>query len=241
MSDITITSKIIIGLIITLVILSMTKNSTRSYKSEIVSLGVLGTFVGIATGLWHFDVNELGESMPHLLAGLKTAFITSGVGIACAVFISIFRPNMKHKTIDDLYLNQIEMIEQLKKSLETIAEKNNEGFAVVLEGIVKDFNTNLNEHFGDNFKQLNNAVKEMIVWQDNYKSYIERYEKNLENVVTRIEALTKIREDEKASLVAITNELEASSKKINESMQESTAIVKENLQLLLREANGKLR
>jgi hypothetical protein len=241
MSDISIVSKIIIGLIIILVIMSMTKNSSRSYKSEIVSLGILGTFWGIAVGLWHFNVDDIGESMPHLLDGLKTAFITSGVGIAAAVFVSIFRPNARHKTIDDLYQNQVVMIDQLKKSLETIAEKNNEEFAVVLEGIVGDFNNNLNEHFGDNFKQLNSAVKEMIVWQDNYKSYIHQYEKNIENVVSRIEVLTKIREEEKENLVGIIRELEESSKKVNESMKESTNIVKESLQLLLREANGKLR
>ena len=238
MSDISI---IIIALIFILLVMGMGGKSNRSYKSEMVSLGVLGTFIGIATGLWHFDVTDIGSSLPQLLSGLKIAFITSGVGIASATFVSIFKPNMKHKTIDDLCQNQLEMIGQLRKSLETISEKNNDEFAVVLKEIVKDFNNNLTEQFGDNFKELNSAVKEMVLWQENYKSHIYQYEKSLENVITRVETLTEIRKEEKENLVGIIKELEESSKNVNDSMKESTSIVKESLQLLLREANGKLR
>lgn len=74
---------------------TMQKNSTRNYKSEIVSLGVLGTFVGIAIGLFHFDVTNIKVSMPYLLNGLKTAFITSGVGIFFSILVSIYRPTNK--------------------------------------------------------------------------------------------------------------------------------------------------
>ena len=234
-------SIIIIALIFILLAMGMGGKSNRSYKSEMVSLGVLGTFIGIASGLWYFDVTDIGSSLPHLLSGLKIAFITSGVGIACATYVSIFKPNMKHKTIDDLCQNQLEMIGQLRKSLETISEKNNDEFAVVLKEIVKDFNNNLTEQFGDNFKELNSAVKEMVLWQENYKSHIYQYEKSLENVITRVETLTEIRKEEKENLVSIIKELEESSKNVNDSMKESTSIVKESLQLLLREANGKLR
>jgi biopolymer transport protein ExbB/TolQ len=234
-------SFIIITLILLLLIKGMSSNSSRSFKSEMVSLGVLGTFIGIASGLWYFDATDIGSSLPHLLSGLKVAFITSGVGIACAIFVSIFKPNMTHKTIDDLCRNQVEMTEQLRKSLETITEKNNDEFATALEGIVKDFNNNLTEQFGDNFKQLNSAVKEMVVWQENYKSQIHQYEKSLENVITRVEALAEIREEERDKIVGIIKALEQSSKEVNGSMRESTSIVKESLQLLLREANGKLR
>jgi hypothetical protein len=99
----------------------------------------------------------------------------------------------------------------------------------------------LTEQFGDNFKELNSAVKEMVVWQENYKSHIHQYEKSLENVIARVETLTEIRKEEKENIVGIIKALEESSKNVNDSMKESTSIVKESLQLLLREANGKLR
>lgn len=42
-----------------------------------------------------------------------------------------------------------------------------------LKEVISDFNDNLIEQFGDNFKQLNIAVEQLVVWQDNYKHQIE--------------------------------------------------------------------
>jgi translation initiation factor 2 alpha subunit (eIF-2alpha) len=39
-----------------------------------------------------------------------------------------------------------------------------------LQDVIKDFNNNLTEQFGDNFKQLNEAVLKMIEWQSTYKN-----------------------------------------------------------------------
>lgn len=48
--------------------------------SLISTLGVLGTFWGITTGLLDFNSNDLETSIPELLDGLKTAFFTSLAG-----------------------------------------------------------------------------------------------------------------------------------------------------------------
>ncbi len=45
------------------------------------TIGILGTFVGIYFGLRTFDVNNINESIPALLEGLKIAFTTSIWGI----------------------------------------------------------------------------------------------------------------------------------------------------------------
>src|SRR5690606_20027336 len=52
------------------------------------SLGILGTFVGIVIGLLHFDTNAIDASIPKLLAGLKTAFITSIAGMFAALLFN---------------------------------------------------------------------------------------------------------------------------------------------------------
>lgn len=49
------------------------------------TIGVLGTFVGIYFGLRNFDVNNITESIPTLLEGLKTAFTTSIFGISLSL------------------------------------------------------------------------------------------------------------------------------------------------------------
>jgi len=55
-------------------------------QSVIVSLGMLGTFLGIVLGLWDFDTQKIVDSVPFLLEGLKLAFITSIMGIGLSVF-----------------------------------------------------------------------------------------------------------------------------------------------------------
>jgi chromosome segregation ATPase len=50
-----------------------------------VSLGIFGTFVGVYIGLKGFDVQDISASIPLLLDGLKTAFMTSIWGIAVSI------------------------------------------------------------------------------------------------------------------------------------------------------------
>lgn len=60
----------------------------RSQVAGIVlSLGITGTFVGVFIGLVNFDESDLTASVPLLLAGLKTAFITSIAGLAANIIL----------------------------------------------------------------------------------------------------------------------------------------------------------
>lgn len=59
-----------------------------SVPSIFTTSGVLGTFIGIAIALWDFDVNNIDESIPHLLSGLTASFWTSIAGIILSVIAS---------------------------------------------------------------------------------------------------------------------------------------------------------
>lgn len=203
---------IIVVIILALFIKSILPNSKRNFKNEIVSLGVLGTFIGIAIGLFHFDVTQLKESMPLLLEGLKTAFVTSGVGIFFSIIISILKPKREAKN---------EMLS-------------------ALELVVRDFNNNLTEQFGDNFKQLNESVRNMIIWQENYKNQIQHQEQSLNNILTELKQVSILKQDEEKNVQKLISNLSYASDQVRDSLEETTDIVKENMQLLLREANGKL-
>lgn len=54
-----------------------------------VSLGIFGTFVGVYIGLKGFDVQNISASIPMLLDGLKTAFMTSIWGIAVSIVLRL--------------------------------------------------------------------------------------------------------------------------------------------------------
>jgi len=55
----------------------------------LTTLGILGTFVGIAIGLEKFDANDVQKSVPALIDGIKTAFWASACGILCALTIKL--------------------------------------------------------------------------------------------------------------------------------------------------------
>jgi competence ComEA-like helix-hairpin-helix protein len=61
----------------------------KDFKSQIVSVGVLGTFVGIFIGLQNFNPEDIINSVNDILLGLKTAFFTSIVGMSVATVLSI--------------------------------------------------------------------------------------------------------------------------------------------------------
>jgi len=68
----------------------------KDLKSQIVSMGVLGTFVGIFIGLQAFDPNDITNSVNDILVGLKTAFFTSIVGMSLSTILSLIE-KFKHE------------------------------------------------------------------------------------------------------------------------------------------------
>lgn len=70
---------------------SLLKGQHEDSKSVIVSIGVLGTFVGISIGLYSFDTQNIDSSVPLLLEGLKLAFLTSIAGMIISIFLSFIQ------------------------------------------------------------------------------------------------------------------------------------------------------
>lgn len=58
--------------------------------SLLTSLGILGTFTGIVIGLFEFNITDIDSSISLLLDGLKTAFITSILGITLSLILKLF-------------------------------------------------------------------------------------------------------------------------------------------------------
>ena len=203
---------------------SIKKNAFKDYKPVIISIGILGTFIGIFCGLWNFNTGNITASVPLLLEGLKLAFITSILGMGVSIVMSFIEnskkelsdnnsnEHLKMRVLRDLLTEQKETNkktslihesisrseeninkhfsmtnESLKKALDTLSKSATEEIITALEKVISDFNKNLTEQFGDNFKQLNESVKKMIIWQENYKVAIEQIEKSLQVAVTNIE------------------------------------------------------
>ncbi len=189
----------------------------KDFKPLIISLGILGTFIGIFCGLWNFDTKDISKSVPTLLEGLKLAFVTSILGMLIAIVLSVienFKKQDPKETPEILkaILNEQKVANKnntlifsaithltgetssqlqelnisLKKALHNLSKGATEEIIRALKSVIADFNRNLTEQFGDNFKQLNESVKNMIIWQENYKKAIEQIEKNLQQAVENI-------------------------------------------------------
>jgi uncharacterized protein YukE len=70
-----------------------------------------------------------------------------------------------------------------------VADGNAKSLIKALEEVMRDFNTKINEQFGDNFKQLNEAVGKLLIWQENYKTHVEKLTDNFEITLTSVETI----------------------------------------------------
>ncbi len=81
----------LIGLYFTYAVLNRQKAiaTVKDAGVNLTSLGILGTFVGIAIGLFNFDTEAIHNSVRELLGGLKVAFVTSVFGLCAALVFRI--------------------------------------------------------------------------------------------------------------------------------------------------------
>jgi len=63
---------------------------------------------------------------------------------------------------------------KLQDVADTIAKSATEEVIKALKDVITDFNNNLTEQFGENFKALDESVKKLVVWQGNYSQQIEQ-------------------------------------------------------------------
>ena len=188
-------------------------NRTAEVAPNILtSIGIFGTFLGVALGLWYFDTSDIQGSVPKLMDGLKTAFWSSIVGLLGALTLKIRgamsqtrrreKAQTRVATIDDLDASLKHLADQMNPELEQglpqqlarqhqqslaamsqvvntlesyeerMAEANAKALISAIETVMREFNTKINEQYGDNFKRLNESVISMLEWQKQYKSQI---------------------------------------------------------------------
>lgn len=218
------------------------KHSPASIIGLTTTFGIFGTFLGIFAGLIVFQVADIEGSVPRLLEGLKTAFLTSIAGMGAGMLIKLWpsiygfkveeqnnkegeeaiidvlsqikdlnKRQIENQTVllqnieralcgdgDTTVLTQLqkirtnftdkqdELIKEFKVFAITMAENNSKALIDALTEVMRDFNTKINEQFGENFKQLNHAVEKILVWQEKYKQEVEQmiiaFDKSLQGI-----------------------------------------------------------
>ena len=309
---------------------------TNTIASILTVIGVFGTFLGIFIGLWDFDMNDIEQSIPGLLEGLKLAFLTSLVGIGSAILLKgvvapLFQRFQRDKNPIELerdkFIDALKSIEtsgemnlraqlvmlnttiekegsetrevldniktslaskhdelirsqagehrethemltgmkteivsikdaltgenestvfaQLQELTSTVSEKVGEIAAKVgeiatgqlieaLREVIRDFNKNLTEQFGENFKQLNEAVERTVEWQEQYRQQMNKLAEEFRIAAQSIEqsraalasasqSLMTI-EDQSESLVSIAEKLDPILHTLNDQLEAFSAL-----------------
>jgi hypothetical protein len=60
-----------------------------------------------------------------------------------------------------------------ERHAERMVEANSTALISALSVVVRDFNSKLNDQFGDNFRELNAAVRRLVVWQQQYEQQLK--------------------------------------------------------------------
>jgi gas vesicle protein len=152
----------------------------ESIPSVFVTLGLFGTFTGIAFGLLYFDTSPdlIKESIKILLDGLKLAMFTSITGILMSlIFSKIIKIAVNSKNIKPPSSPELLELQQLNKNFiefnESISTTQYEALVDALKDVLSDFNQVflkfINELVEQNFEELSHTINQLSEWQRQHK------------------------------------------------------------------------
>lgn len=148
---------------------------------------------------------------------------------------------------------QDDLIEEFREFTKTMAENNSKALIDALTQVMRDFNTKINEQFGENFKQLNDAVGKILIWQENYKEQIElmikqfeksiegidKTEKSISNIQDEFSKIAKTGEDLKSLITIFTYEIETIDA-VSKSAKNAFPIIEENIKKLTKDFSDRV-
>lgn len=174
--------------------------TVKNAPSILTSFGIFGTFLGIAFGLMQFDSADIEASVPLMIDGLGVAVWSSISGILAALSIrlrfavstvqSAKNAGSKLATVNDLNTSIIALndnvallrAESQAQSATILASNENyqqqmvaantDALTSALSSIMQDFNSKIEVQYGENFKEFNESLGKLLVWQQSYSDQL---------------------------------------------------------------------
>jgi len=213
-------SPVNIAIVLSIVILAIVDiKYKKDLKSQIVSLGVLGTFIGIFIGLQNFNPADMKHSIDGILLGLKTAFFTSIVGMGVALLLSI-RENILYKKEDEV-TRQENLLITISQQLDVLEDinSNTKDNKVLLE--LKDLHEAVKDptHFSEISDKLN-ILNTLSTSEDSV------------NIMQELQALQTIQNATKNESQNIASVIEKFEENSSEQMNALVSILDENFETI---------
>ncbi len=182
-------------LLFSLAIFSKLSNRYQDYlafaPTLMTSLGILGTFTGIVIGLFDFNISHIDSSIALLLEGLKTAFITSILGIALSLILKLlmqcYQPKqffIEETTMADLHSAICAQV-TATQSLARVVEDNQQDFLATQQALT-DVARQHQQTFLENQKELaadsrSIELKNQQEFLKNQESYLQKLDSQVAN------------------------------------------------------------
>lgn len=114
------------------------------------------------------EQKDLQEAVRKSIAGSEESSLVGQIRLLRSDFTDFSR-----KSDASRLEFEARLFKELKDFAEMMAKSATEQVIEALKAVIQDFNKNLTEQFGDNFKQLNEAVHKLVEWQENYMVQLE--------------------------------------------------------------------
>lgn len=178
------------------------KRVADNFPSIVSTLGVLGTFYGITSGLLGFDTADLDKSIPVLLEGLKTAFFTSLLGMAGSLILS----SIINKMFDDKGSSDSEVAAaRIVNALETMSSTSTTAIQAVTQEVKKQSTDQASFHrvVGDNFdkiKENDTALADVI---STLATELQGFGDKVNNLTSALDTLITLQRSQDGSVADI--------------------------------------
>jgi len=123
------------------------------------TLGVFGTFLGIAFGLMDFNVEDIDASIPSLLDGLFVAFWSSIIGIAFSLISQVFVQRIQNSVVteDGELITEDQLLRSIASSLEEIRK----AISSDADGSITTHLVKMRTSINDNLTPLNTNIQKL--------------------------------------------------------------------------------
>jgi chromosome segregation ATPase len=78
--------------------------------------------------------------------------------------------------------------EDMKEFIGKVSDQSTEAIVKALQEVIRDFNTKINDQFGENFKHLNQAIERLVVWMEKHQGLIDTSHTQLLTAIQAIES-----------------------------------------------------
>lgn len=216
----------------------------NSIPNVFVTLGLLGTFLGITFGLIHFDTSpdEIKGSIVILLSGLKSAFFTSITGILLSLFFGKkIRRLFAERRVEEPQSIEYDVLVEISTTLKSLCNNSinqTNGIKQLHSEAIKqttatnnvsnkldDFAQNLSEY---NAQAIVDALQGVIMdFNDTFKNFIAQLvDKNFEKLTESINQLISWQIQYKTEITTIKESYESLVSKHNEFVNTTEGWVK---------------